>query len=187
MSGSTVVARRNGTRPPDRDGSIGDRAKRTLRAPRDHVTVDQRGRDLINQPLLNKGTAFTDLDGDGDMDLYVVAWNVPNRVYRNDQDDKGFLKVRLAGTISNRMAVGAVARVYDAGFAEDRKHFRGVRELRTATGFCAQEGQELHFGVPAAGSYDVVVNFPSGVKVVRRGVHAGQVLAIEEPNAVAKK
>ena len=26
------------------------------------------------------------------------------------------------------------------------------RELRTATGFCSQEAQELHFGVPAGGT-----------------------------------
>jgi hypothetical protein len=85
------------------------------------------------------------------------------------------------------MAVGSLARVYDSGFAEDRNHLRGVRELRTATGFCAQEAQELHFGVPAAGTFAVVVNFPSGVKVVQRGVKPGQVISIEEPNAVAKR
>ena len=137
--------------------------------------------------IRTKGTMFTDLDGDGDMDLYVVTWNVPNRVYRNDQNGKGFIKVRLAGTISNRMAIGSMTRVYDAGFADDQKHFRGMRELRTATGFCSQEAQELHFGVPVGGTFDVVVNFPSGVKVIQRGVKAGTVLTIEEPNAVAKK
>jgi malate dehydrogenase (oxaloacetate-decarboxylating) len=64
MSAPVAVSRRNGTRPADRDGSTGERAKRTLRAPRDQVSVDQRGRDLINQPLLNKGTAFTDQERD---------------------------------------------------------------------------------------------------------------------------
>ena len=142
---------------------------------------------MKNEGVRTKGTAFTDLDGDGDEDLYVVEWNVPNKVYRNNQNDKGFIKVRLTGTISNRMAIGSLARVYDGGFAENQKHFRGMRELRTATGFCSQEGQELHFGVPVGGTYDVVVNFPSGVKVIQRGVKAGTVLSIEEPNTVAKK
>ncbi|MBI3748936.1 MAG: oxaloacetate-decarboxylating malate dehydrogenase, partial [Chloroflexi bacterium] len=64
MSGSTLVVRRNGTRPPDRNGRSGDRAKRVLEAPRGRVIVEQRGRDLINQPLLNKGTAFTDQERD---------------------------------------------------------------------------------------------------------------------------
>ena len=37
---------------------------RLLEAPRGRLTVDQRGRDLINQPLLNKGAAFTDHERD---------------------------------------------------------------------------------------------------------------------------
>ena len=64
MSTSAVVSRRNGTRPADRDGASGDRTKRLLQAPHGRVTVEQRGRDLINQPLLNKGTAFTDPERD---------------------------------------------------------------------------------------------------------------------------
>ncbi len=35
-----------------------------LEAPRDPVLVPQRGRDLIGQPMLNKGTAFTDEERD---------------------------------------------------------------------------------------------------------------------------
>ena len=43
----------------------GDRAHRfPLEAPRGCLTVDRRGRDLIGQPLLNKGTAFTDEERD---------------------------------------------------------------------------------------------------------------------------
>jgi hypothetical protein len=142
---------------------------------------------MKNEGVRSKGTIFTDMDGDGDLDLFVVQWNVPNKIYRNDQNDQGFVKVRLAGTISNRMAVGSLVRVYDGGYAEDQRHFRGMRELRTATGFCAQEAQELHFGVPASGTFDVVVNFPSGLKAVQRGVKAGQTISVEEPNAIAKK
>jgi len=65
MSGSAVLSRREAIRPPDRDGMPGDRAHRfPLEAPRGCLTVDRRGRDLIGQPLLNKGTAFTDEERD---------------------------------------------------------------------------------------------------------------------------
>jgi malate dehydrogenase (oxaloacetate-decarboxylating) len=65
MSGPAVLSRRDAIRPPDRDGTPGDRAQHSLlEAPRGCLTVDRRGRDLISQPLLNKGTGFTDEERD---------------------------------------------------------------------------------------------------------------------------
>ncbi len=76
MSGSAVVSRRNGTRPADREAIPGDRAQRVLRAPRGRMTIEQRGRELINQPLLNKGTAFTE----SERDAFSVRGLLPARV-----------------------------------------------------------------------------------------------------------
>ena len=39
----------------------------------------------------------------------------------------------------------------------------GVQEVRTMTGFCSQAPLQLHFGLPAAGEYQVEVKFPSGL------------------------
>ncbi len=64
MSVPAVLSPRNGTRPPDRDGASGNGTQRLLAAPRGRLAIDQRGRDLIGQPLLNKGTAFTDEERD---------------------------------------------------------------------------------------------------------------------------
>ena len=142
---------------------------------------------LKNEGVRTKATAFADLDSDGDLDLYVVNWNVPNRIYMNNQNDAGYLKVRPVGSVSNRMAVGTLARVFDAGGAGEMGHFVGQRELQTATGFCTQEAQELHFGLSDGKVYDLVVTFPSGVSVTMAGVSPGQTLTVEEPNAVARK
>ena len=105
----------------------------------------------------------------------------------NNQNDGNWLKVRPEGTVSNSMAVGSLARVYDAGHAGDMKHFLGQRELQTATGFCTQEPQEMHFGLSAERSYDLVVSFPGGAEVTLTDVRPGQTLTVEEPNAVAQK
>jgi malic enzyme len=64
MRAPALVARRNGTRPPDREAASAERSQRILQAPRGRLAIDQRGRDLISQPLLNKGTAFTDEERD---------------------------------------------------------------------------------------------------------------------------
>ncbi len=128
-----------------------------------------------------KGTVFADVDGDGDLDLYVVNWGAENKLFLNQTGGKGWLKVRLKGTVSNRMAVGS--RVW----VRDGAALAGTAELQTATGFCAQAPQELHFGLDPAKTYTVEVRFPSGIRKVIEGVAPGQVLRVEEPGELARR
>jgi len=136
------------------------------------------------QPVLKcetvrtKGTAFADIDNDGDLDLYVINWGAPNKLYKNSQDDKNFLKVKLTGTLSNRDAYGSKVKVFPAG----KENLLALRELRSANGFCAQEPQVLHFGLDASKTYDVVAVFPSGQQAKVAGVKPGQTLEIIEPS-----
>lgn len=140
------------------------------------------------QPVLKcetvrtKGTAFADIDNDGDLDLYVINWGAPNKLFENKQNDRKWLKVKLTGTVSNRDAYGAKVRVYAAGSHK----LIALRELRSATGFCAQEPQVLHFGLDNSKSYDVVVTFPSGIEVKTSGVQTGKQLEVTEPRKISR-
>ena len=130
---------------------------------------------LRNETLSTKGTAFADIDNDGDLDLYVVNWGSSNHLYRNDLNDDRFLKVTLRGTVSNADAVGARVSVSGAG------RLVGVQEVKTLTGLSSQAPLELHFGLPAAGDYQVDVVFPSGLKT--SGTYrSGQSITIVEGN-----
>ncbi len=128
---------------------------------------------LKNETVRTKGTAFADIDDDGDLDLYVVNWGVSNRLYRNEQNDKKFIKVRISGTVSNADAVGARVSVFKG------KDLVGLQEVRTMTGFCSQQPTELHFGLPARGVYTIKVNFPSGI-IYEGSVSSGETVRIIE-------
>lgn len=140
------------------------------------------------QPVLKcetvrtKGTAFGDLDNDGDLDLYVVNWGAPNKLFENRQNDRNWLKVKLTGTVSNRDAYGSKVKVFDSKSGQ----LLAMRETRSATGFCAQEPNIAHFGLQAGRSYDLQAIFPSGIEVWQKGVQTGRRLEIVEPKEKPK-
>jgi len=122
-----------------------------------------------------KGTAFADVDNDGDMDLYVVNWAAPNKLFINETNDKNFLEVKLTGVVSNVDAIGSKVTVTRNG------KLVAYRELQTASGFCAQNQKILHFGLDSANTYDVSVRFPSGRIATLKNVKTGQILEVKEP------
>lgn len=96
-----------------------------------------------------KGTAFADVDNDGDLDLYAVNWGAENKLYLNDQNDSNW--IRLTG-----LGFGAKVALYDG------RKLLATREVRSATGFCAQEPSVVHFGVKAGKSYTLKITAPGG-------------------------
>lgn len=123
-----------------------------------------------------------DFDGDGDLDLLLVNFYSNVVLYRNNTDDKNWLRVKAVGSKSSRDGIGAQVRVF-AG-QEDAKKLVGFRHIQSGTGYCRCSPLEAHFGLGAkpADSYQVEVFFPaSRARVVRDNVRAGQRLVIEEP------
>ncbi len=106
----------------------------------------------------SRGTAFGDIDHDGDIDIIVWNRNEPPSLLRNDlKSSNHWLGVRLTGTKSNRSAIGAMVTVAFGG----RKQ---VRAVLSQSSFTSASDLTQHFGLGSAASAEVVVRWPTGVR-----------------------
>lgn len=117
-----------------------------------------------------------DFDNDGDLDLLLVNFYSNVVLYRNETNDKNWLRVKAVGAKSNPDGIGAVVRV----FAKDQ--MVGFRQIHSGAGYCRSSPLEAHFGLgKAVESYRVEVQFSgSRTRVIRENVKAGQRIVIRE-------
>ena len=145
------------------------------------VPAARGGADLF-KPMVSRGSAFADLDGDGDLDVILVANGGPARVLRNDAPASN-KSVRLHlhgdGVKSNRSALGAVVQV-EAG---------GKTYTRTVTGgrgYLSQSELVLTVGIGTATKADkVTVRWPgtAGGTEVWTNLDAGKTHELKQGGA----
>lgn len=120
-----------------------------------------------------------DFDNDGDLDLLLVNFYSNVVLYRNETDDKNWLRVQAIGTKSNPDGIGAKVSV----FAGDK--LIGTRHLQSGAGYCRCSPLEVHFGLgptPAPACRVEAVFSGTKTRVTVANVRPGQRIAIREPN-----
>jgi hypothetical protein len=137
----------------------------------------------LDQPGFSNGSAYADLDNDGDLDLIVNNLNMPAFVYRNNSvelhPENKWLKLILQGEGINHFAIGAKATVY-------HDHTLAYQEEQPIRGFESSVDSRLNFGLGKTKSIDsVVVEWPSGKRTVLRSPHPDQIITLKEKDAGA--
>lgn len=124
----------------------------------------------------HRGAAFGDLDNDGRIDVVVTVLGGQAKLFRNiSEGDRQWIALKLVGTRSNRMGIGAQVRITTADGQSQ------WNEATTAVGYACSSDPRVHFGLGANKTVrEIEIRWPSGIGQVLRNVAAGQVLTVEE-------
>ncbi|NNC69208.1 MAG: VCBS repeat-containing protein [Flavobacteriaceae bacterium] len=133
----------------------------------------------LAEPSFSNGSAYGDLDNDGDLDLVVNNVNMPSFVYENKTDTlrNRSITIQLSQKNKNQSAIGAKVIVQYNG---DKKIYN---ENYTSKGFQSSTPSKIHFGVGNVSKIDSLwVQWPDGISSVHTDLATNKLHILPYPS-----
>jgi hypothetical protein len=124
----------------------------------------------------SRGAAFADVDNDGLVEIAINNQNeLPSLLKQTDKPAAHWIILKLAGTASNRSAIGAKVELLTGTHIQ-------TAEVRSGGSYLSQSDLRLHFGIGAASSIDKIrITWPDGAKQEMQNQAPDRILVITEP------
>lgn len=145
-----------------------------LNGSRSHFSSANSKHQLHNYNM-GRGLAIGDINNDGHMDFAITNRDQTHFIlYQNQGTLNNSLTIKLVGTKSNRLAIGAKVSVY-----VNKKVQHKI--VSAGTSFLSQHSLVLHFGVGQAKKIDkIVITWPGGQQQTLKNVETTNQLLIKE-------
>ncbi|MCL6217289.1 VCBS repeat-containing protein [Zunongwangia pacifica] len=143
---------------------------------------DLSGSWISKDSIMSTGSAYADLDNDGDLDIITNNINAPARIYENliTENNKNFLKIKLNYKKPNIHGIGSKAIAYQNGQQQ-------IKQLFTTRGFQSASEAVLHFGFPETTKIDsLLIIWPDNSVQKLSNLNLGQTIYLEPEGALKK-
>ncbi len=133
----------------------------------------------LQERRVSRGLAVGDLFNDGNVDVVVGDLDGAPMILKNHGvSGRNWVSFDLAGTKSNRMAIGAKVKLVAGGVTQ-------TDEVHSGGSYLSQNDTRLHFGLGSAKRIDhVEIRWPSGPVETLDGLEANQFYSVLEGSGV---
>ncbi|WP_242156929.1 VCBS repeat-containing protein [Aestuariivivens sediminis] len=133
---------------------------------------------VTQNPSYSTGSAYADLDKDGDLDLVTNNIDEPATIYINNTNSKkNFLKLQFNYLGKNRFGIGTKVKLYNQGGVQSK-------ELFLQRGFQSSSQPILHFGLDSLKTIDSIkVIWPNRTFQTLKNISTNQTVEVSYENA----
>jgi hypothetical protein len=121
----------------------------------------------------SNGSAYADLDNDGDLDLVINNMDDVAMVFENTSENSNYLRIRLKGNHLNTWGIGAEATIKIGDSIQ-------YSQLSCNHGFLSSSEPIIHFGLGNHSSIDtLIVTWSDGKSNIYHHIKSNQILTVE--------